>query len=33
MNEFWLRWNNYKKGDRKLYINEGCMQQHLYEHF
>ena len=33
VDEFWLRWNNYKMNDGNFLKSETCMQQHLYEHF
>ena len=33
VDEFWLRWNNYKMNGRNLLNSQTCMQQHLYEHF
>ena len=30
--DFRLRWNNYKSKDRKYQKIESCMQQHLFEH-
>ena len=32
VNDFRLRWNNYKDNNRK-YRKESCTQQHLFEHF
>ena len=31
--DFRLRWNNYKSNDRKYQKLESCMQQHLFDHF
>ena len=31
--DFRLRWNNYKSNDRKYQKLESCMEQHLFEHF
>ena len=31
--EFRLRWNNYKSNDRKYQKLESCIQRHLFEHF
>ena len=33
VDEFWLRWNNYKMNDRNFLKGQTCMQQHLHEHF
>ena len=33
VNEFRLRWNNYKIKNRNFLKGQTCMQQHLYEHF
>ena len=33
VNNFCLRWNNYKDNNRKYLRKESCMQQHLSEHF
>ena len=33
VDEFRLRWNNYKRNNRKHQRLESCMQEHLYEHF
>ena len=33
VDEFRLRWNNYKMNDRNFLKGQTCMQQHLYEHF
>ena len=33
VNEFRLRWNNYKINNRNFLKGQTCMQQHLYEHF
>ena len=33
VDEFRLRWNNYKMNDRNVLKGETCMQQHLFEHF
>ena len=33
VDEFQLRWNNYKINDRNILKGQTCMQQHLFEHF
>ena len=33
VDEFRLRWNNYKSNYRKQQRVESCMQEHLFEHF
>ena len=33
VDDFRLRWNNYKDNNRKYLRKESCMQQHLFEHF
>ena len=33
VDEFRLRWNNYKSNNRKHQRLEPCMQEHLFEHF
>ena len=33
VDDFRLRWNNYKDNKRKYLRKEPCMQQHLFEHF
>ena len=33
VDEFRLRWNNYKMNDRNFLKGQTCMQQHLFEHF
>ena len=33
VDEFSLRWNNYKMGNKYFQNGPGCMQQHLFEHF
>ena len=33
VDEFRLRWNNYKSNNRKYQRLESCMQEHLFEHF
>ena len=33
VDEFRLRWNNYKMNDRNFLKVETCMQQHLFEQF
>ena len=33
VNDFRLRWNNYKDNNRKYLRKESCIQQHLFEHF
>ena len=33
VDEFKLRWNNYKNNDRKFQIVESCLQEHLFRHF
>ena len=33
INEFRLRWNNYKSNDEKIARNEACIQEHLFEDF
>ena len=33
VDEFQLRWNNYKMNDRKFLKGQTCRQQHLFEHF
>ena len=32
VNEFRLRWNNYKMNGRNFLEGQTCMQQHLFEH-
>ena len=33
VDEFRLRWNNYKVNDRHFLKGQTCTQQHLFEHF
>ena len=33
VDDFHLRWNNYKDNDRKYLRKESCIQQHLFKHF
>ena len=33
VDDFRLRWNNYKDNNRKYLRKESCMQQYLFEHF
>ena len=33
VDDFRLRWSNYKDNNRKYLRKESCMQQHLFEHF
>ena len=33
VDDFHLRWNNYKDNNRKYLKEESCMQQNLFEHF
>ena len=33
VNDFLLRWCNYKDNNRKCLKKEPCIQQHLFEHF
>ena len=33
VDSFRLRWNDYKKNNRKFLSGEVCMQQHLLQHF
>ena len=33
VDDFHLRWNNYKDNNRKYLREESCMQQNLFEHF
>ena len=33
VNEFWYRWNNYKRNDKKYLRGQSCFQQHIFEHF
>ena len=33
VDDFRLRWNNYKDNNRKYLRKEACMQQHFFEHF
>ena len=33
VDEFRLRWNNYKDNNRKYFRKESWMHQHLFEHF
>ena len=33
VDEFWLRWNNYKMNGRKYLKGKACMQQNLFENF
>ena len=33
VDDFRLRWNNYKNNNKKYLRKEACMQQHLFEHF
>ena len=33
VDEFWLRWNNYKMNDKNFLKGQTCMQQHLFVHF
>ena len=33
VDEFRLRWNNYKMNDRNFVKGQTCMHQHLFEHF
>ena len=33
VDEFRLRWNNYKMNDRNFLKHQTCIQQHVFEHF
>ena len=33
VDEFWLRWNNYKMNNRNFLNGQTCLQRHLFEHF
>ena len=33
VDEFQLRWNNYKMNDKNFLKGHACIQQHLFEHF
>ena len=33
VDNFRLRWNNYKDNNRKYLRKESCIQQHLFDHF
>ena len=33
VDEFQLRWNNYKMNDTNFLKSQTCMQQYLFEHF
>ena len=33
VDEFWIRWNNYKMNNRNFLKGQICMQQHLFENF